>query len=360
MFFRSRGAFSLLEISIVVVVIAIVASVAFNYFGDTIDDTRLNVLKTNERSVQEAIAKYFKTNMKYPASLEELQGSYLMQHPAKLLLEPGGGKATVQVEVAKSGAGDSLYHVAQSDREWITYNFGAHDGRQIGNVKVFLGDAPTSAPSSPPSGQFQLSLSGTHISSSPAPGMIDSGLLVVITVAPPANYVVNTFTVAGVDRSAELVANQYSFNINANTNVAVTYSVDPVVTAWDPGTAYAGGSIIQHNGAVFSAPWYINAGIEPPNAPWIELTDEWRVNNTYNTGDEVWHNGALFKARNWTQGAEPGIVGNPWDEVTDQWRVFNVYQAGNQAWYNGSLYEAKWYVSAGQAAPDANAAWELK
>lgn len=360
-----RG-YTIVETLVVVALVAVVGVVAGGYYMDYVEDARRSAIMSNEQVIRDAIARHFKSTMKYPSSLEELQGGYLHQSPVEMLLRAGGGHTTIQVEVAKSLPGTNLYHTAASDRTWIEYEPGSHDGREIANIRAFVGAAPAASlpgpdpDPDPDPGLYLLVLSGGYINSSPAPGLISAGVSVTVTVFPPAYHTVETFTVNGVDRKTELIGNQYSLIMAEATNVNVTYSLDPVVTTWNPGGPYTGGSVVEHGGALFEAPWYIGAGISPPSPPWRELTDEWRVANVYNTGDLVWHNGVQFVARQWTQGDEPGIVGNPWNEITDQWRTYNQYNTADQAWYDGQLYEAKWWVNPGEATPDLNAAWELK
>ncbi len=80
-------------------------------------------------------------------------------------------------------------------------------------------------PGSPAS--YTLTLEGDNISSNPAAGSIAADTAVTVTVAPPAGYRVNTFTVGGVNKKAELLeapVNQYTFNMpSENTTVVVSY-----------------------------------------------------------------------------------------------------------------------------------------
>ena len=71
--------------------------------------------------------------------------------------------------------------------------------------------------------QHTLTLTGGNISSTPGAGTVDDGTEVTVTVSPAAGKQVATFTVDGVDKKAELVENVYTFNITADTTVAVTY-----------------------------------------------------------------------------------------------------------------------------------------
>lgn len=71
---------------------------------------------------------------------------------------------------------------------------------------------------------YTLTLNGTGLTTTPAAGSIAAGTSVTVTVAPPVGQMVNIFTVGGVDKKAELVNNQYTFNMpSENTTVVVSY-----------------------------------------------------------------------------------------------------------------------------------------
>ncbi len=75
-----------------------------------------------------------------------------------------------------------------------------------------------------PPASYTLTLNGTGLTTTPAAGSIAAGTSVTVTVAPPVGQMVNIFTVGGVDKKAELVNNQYTFNMpSENTTVVVSY-----------------------------------------------------------------------------------------------------------------------------------------
>lgn len=116
--------------------------------------------------------------------------------------------------------------------------------------------------------------------------------------------------------------------------------------AWDSSKAYDQRTYITYDGRVFYNIWYASPSDIPGTVEvWQEVTDQWRNFNRYNVGDTIWYNGRQYKARNWTRGQEPGVLGNPWQEVTDQWRNFNVYNKGDVAWHDNKQFIARNYTS---------------
>ena len=70
---------------------------------------------------------------------------------------------------------------------------------------------------------YTLTLSGEGLTSNPAAGAIAENTSVTITVTPAEGKQVATFTVNGTDKKADLIDGKYTFNITADTIVAVTY-----------------------------------------------------------------------------------------------------------------------------------------
>ncbi len=125
---RSSG-FTLMELLIVVAIIAVLAGVGLNYYGDYIEDARIAAVRTNLKIVRDAISRYFKDHMAYPTSLESLQGPYLQQPTTAMLLDPLAGNGVLQVEVSTNFFAQPPVAI-----DWLLYS--AHDGRQIRNVKI--------------------------------------------------------------------------------------------------------------------------------------------------------------------------------------------------------------------------------
>ncbi len=141
---RCRGGFTLIEMLIVVAIIAVLAGVGYNYYGDILPEARENTARLNLKIVRDAISRYFKDNMAYPTSLEVLQGPYLQQPVVALLVTILAGNTIVRVEVPTDAAiadplkGPNVYQLAPADRIWVDYNFisGGSGGKQIRNLKI--------------------------------------------------------------------------------------------------------------------------------------------------------------------------------------------------------------------------------
>ena len=117
---------------IVVVIIAVLAGVGYNYYGDSIEEARLNTVKINLRTVKDAIARYFKDHLTYPKSLDQLRGPYLMQSVNELLITPLGGDAQIELNIS-SVAGANVYHSPESDMIWTS---NLNTGEQFKNIRV--------------------------------------------------------------------------------------------------------------------------------------------------------------------------------------------------------------------------------
>lgn len=74
-----------------------------------------------------------------------------------------------------------------------------------------------------PATQYTLTLTGDNIFSVPASGSIAEDTEVTVTVSPASGKRVDTFTVNGVDKKAELKNNQYTFIIEEDTTIEVAY-----------------------------------------------------------------------------------------------------------------------------------------
>jgi prepilin-type N-terminal cleavage/methylation domain-containing protein len=134
---KERSGFTLIEMLIVVAIIAVLAGVGFNYYGDSIEDARRNTVKMNLRSVKEAIARYFKDHMVYPTSLEQLHGPYLQQTVEQLVLTPlqaVDSNAKIEIKTPKPAADVNIYHVPEADTEWID---NLTLGRQFNDIRVY-------------------------------------------------------------------------------------------------------------------------------------------------------------------------------------------------------------------------------
>lgn len=132
----------------------------------------------------------------------------------------------------------------------------------------------------------------------------------------------------------------------------------PGCAEWSP-QPYEEDDCVVYNGRTFVARYYAQADDIPGelDAPWQEITDQWRNFNVYEEGDIVIYEGREFEARYWTQNDQPGLLDSPWQELTDQWRSFNIYNSGDVVWYNGQQYEAKKYTQ-NEPPASSNNAWK--
>ncbi len=132
---RKASGFTLIEMLIVVAIIAVLAGVGYNYYVDSIEDARTATVRTNIKVVREAISRYFKDHMAYPTSLESLQGPYLQQPMAELLLNPLLGNGIIMVEVADPAKYNVTYNAFQAT-ETVRIEYSTHDGRQIKGIRI--------------------------------------------------------------------------------------------------------------------------------------------------------------------------------------------------------------------------------
>jgi len=83
--------------------------------------------------------------------------------------------------------------------------------------------------------QYTLSLTGAKISSTPTAGSIDENTPVTVTVSPAAGQTIESFTVDGVEKKAELTiaANEYNFTLTKDTEINSTVKLAQVeISTW--------------------------------------------------------------------------------------------------------------------------------
>jgi len=128
---RRASGFTLMEILIVVAIIAVLAGVGLNYYGDYIEDARMATARNNLKVVRDAISRYFKDHMAYPTALNSLQGPYLQQPPTSLLLDPLAGNGKIKVEYNTSADG-----VDHFDRVYAWDYIENVSNKQIRNIRI--------------------------------------------------------------------------------------------------------------------------------------------------------------------------------------------------------------------------------
>lgn len=91
------------------------------------------------------------------------------------------------------------------------------------------------------------------------------------------------------------------------------------------------------NGSNFLNPdGTVNTTYVKPYGPIQEVTDEWRIYNTYGQNDIVLHNGYQWIVRHeGANGVEPGSNTNAWNRLGSDWFIYNTYPAGSVVTYNG-------------------------
>ncbi|HEY9070897.1 MAG TPA: prepilin-type N-terminal cleavage/methylation domain-containing protein [Candidatus Ozemobacteraceae bacterium] len=94
----SRGGFTLIELIVVVAVIAILSVTAYSYYQDSIESARFNVVRQNRALTQDALGRYFQSNLSYPTDLHALTPTYLSQSVEELLIVPLGS-ASIEVQI---------------------------------------------------------------------------------------------------------------------------------------------------------------------------------------------------------------------------------------------------------------------
>jgi prepilin-type N-terminal cleavage/methylation domain-containing protein len=73
---RRAGAFTLIEILIVVILLGVLASIVVASFNDTTEDAQLTTCLSNLKNIQGAMNLYHLRNGSYPTSTDELSDAY--------------------------------------------------------------------------------------------------------------------------------------------------------------------------------------------------------------------------------------------------------------------------------------------
>ncbi|HOY67887.1 MAG TPA: prepilin-type N-terminal cleavage/methylation domain-containing protein [Candidatus Ozemobacteraceae bacterium] len=140
----SRVGFTLIELIVVVAVIAVLSVTAYSYYQDSIETARFNVVRQNRALVQDALGRYFQSNLSYPVDLRALTPTYLTKYVDALLVEPLGN-ATIEVEIPGTipvGIDPSDVNPLQATGAfvWVTdavnQAYGGKQRRQIRAVRV--------------------------------------------------------------------------------------------------------------------------------------------------------------------------------------------------------------------------------
>ena len=135
---KNRSAFTLVELMIVVVIIAVLSVVSVGYYRDSLRESQEAVVRNNLKTVRKAISMYFKDHMAYPKKLESLTGPYLKGKIPELLIYPLSASSSVYVEVPTDDTYQGAFQATET--KLIYYDFGANNDKEIKNVKIKIND----------------------------------------------------------------------------------------------------------------------------------------------------------------------------------------------------------------------------
>jgi general secretion pathway protein G len=106
---RYRQGFTLIELMVVLVVVAVLASIVVPRYLDRVDDARETVLKQNLVGTRTAIDQFYRDKARYPATLDELVTErYIRDVP----FDPIAQRTDTWVIVPpKSGADKAVFNI---------------------------------------------------------------------------------------------------------------------------------------------------------------------------------------------------------------------------------------------------------
>ncbi|GFZ76913.1 ExeM/NucH family extracellular endonuclease [Nesterenkonia alkaliphila] len=104
---------------------------------------------------------------------------------------------------------------------------------------------------------------------------------------------------------------------------------EPEHPAWEAGTVYTGGEVVEHNGRVFEALWWTQ-NQEPGASPWGAWSEigaptacatgtypAWAASTEFTGGETVVHHGTVYTAKWYSRSQAPGEPWGPWEEISD-------------------------------------------
>lgn len=129
---RRRGGFTLIEIMVVVVIIALLASMGIGLYMERLKDARITLTKAAIKETVDALDMYKMKNAKYPDKLDELLGGFLKANPVDswghpLVYRKGGGSGR-KFEVGSLG-GDNQPGGTDEDADIWSYDLNAGFGK---------------------------------------------------------------------------------------------------------------------------------------------------------------------------------------------------------------------------------------
>ncbi|HOT76959.1 MAG TPA: type II secretion system protein [Candidatus Wallbacteria bacterium] len=110
---RKTGAFTLIEVLAVVIIISILFAASQPLIGESARKTKESVLKSNLRGVRDTIARFYKDHERYPESLQELvDKKYIMALP----LDPVTEKNDTWIIIPSSMQKKDVYDIKSGAR----------------------------------------------------------------------------------------------------------------------------------------------------------------------------------------------------------------------------------------------------
>ena len=268
---KTKNGFTLIELMVVVLVIAILATILLPRLSKARAQAEFASCKSTLRSLQTELAKHFALNGQYPINLKDLDA------PAKLQVCPGDGSysyhldhGSFKVECNKHG------FLLTEDGIEVFDNFEPSDPGS--------GSAPGSDPDP---GDYPVWNSNRSYRGGEY--VVYDGRLF------RARYYASPGQVPGMLGSPwqEITDEWRNFNV------------------------YEEGDTVIYNGRTFQARhWTQNQEPGLLSSPWQELTDEWRFFNVYREGDEVFYNGKKYRAKYYSQNEQPDSS-DAWELVDD-------------------------------------------
>lgn len=129
---KRRAGFTLIEIMVVVVIIALLASMGIGVYMERLKEARISITKATIKETVDAVDMYKMKNAKYPDKIDELVGGFLKAvpvdawgHPLVYRKGTSGGR---KYEVGSMG-GDGQTGGTDEDADIWSYDLSAGFGK---------------------------------------------------------------------------------------------------------------------------------------------------------------------------------------------------------------------------------------
>ena len=130
----AHRAFTLLEIIIIVVVVAVLATVGLPVYKNTVEDSKAKVCQVNLKAISAALDVYAMEHDTIPGDLSKIPSEYLEKAYAKIMQEKGSWRIKL------------AYFIVGSQERGLAYAGLLHD-ISGGNIKLITCPADTTPPS---------------------------------------------------------------------------------------------------------------------------------------------------------------------------------------------------------------------